>query len=170
VQAAGRAVGGEHAAGVEIQQDHRPVVFQRQGDLRQGAGAPGAGDHHPERSGNLRHLIDYEFARSFFGPTFAIEEAYRFLRMLPYKGRPAGDKLERIQVPALIVHTINDPFASAQALANLMSYTENPNVAALIVRGGGHIGYFPYNKAYTYSLIMNFFDPQRGAAACQAGI
>jgi len=119
---------------------------------------------HPERSGNLRHLIQYEFARSFFGPSFPIEDAYRFLRLLPYKGRPAGDKLERAQVPTLIVHTINDPFASAQALANLMSFTDNSNVAALIIRGGGHIGYFPYNRAYTYSLIVNFFDPKRGAA------
>ena len=50
-----------------------------------------------------------------------------------------------------------------------MSLTENPNVAALILRGGGHIGYFPYNKAYTYSLIVNFFDPERGAAACRKG-
>jgi pimeloyl-ACP methyl ester carboxylesterase len=124
---------------------------------------------HPERSGSLRHLIQYEFARSFFGPSFPIEEAYRFLRMLPYKGRPHGDKLERVRVPTLIVHTINDPFASAQALANLMSFTQNPNVATLILRGGGHVGYFPYNRAYTYSLIVNFFDPERGAAPCQAG-
>ena len=124
---------------------------------------------HPVRSGILRHLIQYEFARSFFGPSFPIEEAYRFLRVLPYKGRPHGDKLERVRVPTLIVHTINDPFASAQALANLMSFTQNPNVATLILRGGGHVGYFPYNRAYTYSLIVNFFDPERGAAVCQTG-
>jgi len=121
--------------------------------------------NHPERNGNLRHLIDFEFAKSFFGPSFPIEEAYRFLRLLPYKGRSSGDKLESIQIPTLILHTINDPFASAQALANLMSMTENPNVAGLILRGGGHVGYFPYNQVYTYSLIMNFFDPKRGPAA-----
>jgi len=120
---------------------------------------------HPERSGNLRHLIAFEFARSFFGPDFPLEDGYRFLRFLPYKGRFHGDKLEKCRVPVLMVQAVNDPFTSAQEIAEVIAITDNPCVAALVLRGGGHIGYFPYNRAYTYSLILNFFDPQRGAAA-----
>ena len=65
-----------------------------------------------------------------------------------------------------IVSSINDPFLSAQETADLMARTSNPKVAALILRGGGHIGFAPYNRSYFYSLITNFFDPKTGAAAC----
>jgi len=122
---------------------------------------------HPEVSGSLRHLIDYEFARSEFGPSFPILDAYRFLRFLPYCDRPDGDKLECSRVPVLMISAVNDPFLSAQDLADLTARTENPLVASIILRGGGHIGFAPYNPAYFYSLILNFFDPRNGAAvAC----
>jgi len=120
---------------------------------------------HPERSGNLRNLIAFEFARSFLGPDFPLEDGYRFLRLMPYKGRSHGDKLEKCRTPVLMTQAVNDPFTSSQEIADLMAITHNPRVAALVLRGGGHIGYFPYNRPYTYSLILNFFDPQRGAAA-----
>ena len=56
----------------------------------------------------------------------------------------------------------------ADDLADLIAVTPNPNVAGVILDGGGHIGFIPYNRAYTYSLIVNFFDPTVGAAAMQA--
>jgi predicted alpha/beta-fold hydrolase len=120
---------------------------------------------HPERSGNLRNLIAFEFDRSFFGPGFPKEDGYRFIRLMPYKGRHHGDKLEKVRIPVLMAQSVNDPFTSSQEIADLMAITDNPNVAAMVLRGGGHVGYFPYNRAYTYSLILNFFDPERGAAA-----
>lgn len=123
---------------------------------------------YPEASGNLRRLIMYEFAHSFFTPATPIAEARRFLRFLPYRGEPDGDKLEYARVPVLIVSSVNDPFLSAQDTADLIAQTANPRVAALILRGGGHIGFAAYNRSYFYSLIVNFFDPQVGAAACIA--
>ena len=47
----------------------------------------------------------------------------------------------------------------------LASRTSNPQVACLLLLGGGHIGFGPYSPAYFYSLILDFFDSQTGAAA-----
>jgi predicted alpha/beta-fold hydrolase len=121
---------------------------------------------YPEASGNLRRLINYEFAHSLFTASTPVHEAYRFLRFLPYRGLPDGDKLEYARVPVLIVSSVNDPFLSVQDTADLVAQTSNPKVAAIILRGGGHIGYAAYNRSYFYSLITGFFDPQSGAAAC----
>ncbi len=120
---------------------------------------------YPEVSGSLRHLIDYEFAHSILGPTFPLVDAYRLLRFLPYHDRPDGHKLESVRVPVLMITSVNDPFLSAQDLADLTAQTSNPLVASLILRGGGHIGFAPYCPPYFYSLILNFFDPHNGAAA-----
>lgn len=120
---------------------------------------------HPEVSGNLRRLIAYEFAASPLTSSFPVAGAYRMLRFVPHRDLPWDDKLSSIRVPTLIVHAINDPFTMAQSVADLIATTDNPNVAGLILRGGGHIGFFPYNKDYAWSLILNFFDPKTGAAA-----
>jgi pimeloyl-ACP methyl ester carboxylesterase len=120
---------------------------------------------YPEASGSLRNLINYEFARSQFGPACPIADGYRFLRFLPYRGQPDGDKLEHARVPVLMATAVNDPFLSAQDMAEITARTANPLVASLILRGGGHIGFAPYNPTYFYSLILNYFDPQAGAAA-----
>lgn len=120
---------------------------------------------HPEISGSLRRLINYEFAHSEFGPSFPILDGYQFLRFLPHRGLPDGDKLESARVPVLMVTSVNDPFLCAQDMAEFTARTQNPLVATLILRGGGHIGFGPYNPSYFYSLILNYFDPVHGAAA-----
>ncbi len=124
---------------------------------------------YPEASGNLRRLINCEFAHSLFTPATPVHGAWCFLRFLPYRGLPDGDKLEYARVPVLIVSSVNDPFLSVQDTADLVAQTANPKVAALVLRGGGHIGYAAYNRSYFYSLITSFFDPQAGAAACIGG-
>ncbi|MHC4441983.1 MAG: alpha/beta hydrolase [Planctomycetota bacterium] len=121
---------------------------------------------YPEISGNLRRLINYEFAHSVLTSSFPIVlEGYDFLRLLPYRGRPSGNKLQSARIPALIVHAINDPLISAQEIADLIAQTANPNLAALVLPGGGHVGFAAYNRPYYFSLIINFFNPQTGPAA-----
>ncbi|NLX14906.1 MAG: alpha/beta fold hydrolase [Phycisphaerales bacterium] len=115
--------------------------------------------------GNLRHLIAGELGASKQIGNVPLPESYRFLRFMPYRDLPCGDKLESARVPVIMVTASNDPFLSAQELADLTATLSNPQVASLILRGGGHIGFAPYNRAYYYSLIVNFFDPRRGAAA-----
>jgi len=122
---------------------------------------------YPEVNGNLRLLIDYEFRRSPFGPSLPMQEIYRSLRFLPHRGMPCDDKLESVRTPLLMVHAINDPFLNVQDLADLIAATDNPQVAGLLLPGGGHTGFAAYNRAYYYSLIVNFFDPQTGAATAQ---
>jgi predicted alpha/beta-fold hydrolase len=118
---------------------------------------------HPEVSGSLRKLIDFEFARSELSYPEAVEEGLACLRFLPYRGKPDGDKLESARMPVLIVHGANDPLAPAQDVATLIAQTENRRVAALVLPDGGHVGFAAYSRPYFYSLILNFFDPERGA-------
>ncbi len=126
-------------------------------------------DHAPI-SGSLRELNLREFADSVFTAALPIGETYQFLRLIPYGAMPAGDKLESSRVPTLIVHAVNDACASAQAVADLVAATDNPNVAAVILAGGGHIGFAPYARVYYYGLILSFFDPETGAAAASAAM
>ena len=136
----------------------KPVVHVLQGLIRERMEMK----HHPWIGEKLRVLIDYEFCRSELTSEFPMESAYLSLRLVPYDHRPCPPKLESVRVPVLLVQAANDMFASPQAVADLMATTKNPNVAALILRGGGHVGFFAYNQAYTYSLILNFFGPKCG--------
>lgn len=114
---------------------------------------------------SLRRLIDREFANSELGidePRW--RDSLRFLRLMPFRGRPAGAKLSGARCPVLLVHGANDPFIPAQLVADCVSGIRNRNVAAVILPGGGHIGFAPYARRYFYSLIINFFDPDRGPA------
>lgn len=120
---------------------------------------------YPNPDGSLSRVIDEEFARSEVNYPGSVADAVQYLRLLPHKGKPDGDKLERIRVPALIVHAANDPLAPAQDVADLIARVKNPELAAIVLPGGGHIGFAPYASRYYFSLILNFFDPQVGAAA-----
>lgn len=120
--------------------------------------------HVPE-DGNLRTLIDAEFAKSKVRYQGAVEDGLDYLRFLPFRGREPGDKLESARVPVLIVHGSTDPLASAQAVADCVARTKNPNVGALLTEGGGHVGFASYARDWFYSVILSFFDPVRGAEA-----
>lgn len=114
---------------------------------------------------SLRWLIDQEFAHSEIGLSpEKHRQTFRLLRMLDYRGRPVGDKFESIRIPTLVVHSGNDPFMPADYVAQFMAAVKNPNIAALILPAGGHVGLATYCRRYFYSLIMNFFDRERGPA------
>jgi predicted alpha/beta-fold hydrolase len=120
---------------------------------------------YPGISGDLARCIEFEFRRTRpFYPQLS-KDAYRYLRLLPYRGMTGGDKLECVRSPVLIVQGANDPLTSAQNVADLIAQTDNPNVAAIVLPGGGHVGFAPYARDYFYSLMINFFDSQTGAAA-----
>jgi predicted alpha/beta-fold hydrolase len=87
---------------------------------------------------------------------------------LPRRGKPAGDKLEDARVPVLIVYAANDPLSPAQYVSDLIAVTENPNVAAIMLPGGGHIGFAAYARRYYFSLIVNFFSVVDGPRAASA--
>lgn len=119
--------------------------------------------------GKLRTLIHQEMACYDWGMPDPVWHGLRYLRLMPYKTEPAGDKLEDVRVPVLIIKGANDPVTPAQDLADLMAMTENPNVAGLILPGGGHVGFAAYARAYYFSLILNFFDRRSGPAGAAGG-
>lgn len=94
------------------------------------------------------------------------DDGMEYLRLLecPDEGRP--NKLEAVRVPVLIVQGVDDPVTSAQGIADLFAQLHNPNVAGVVLPGGGHCGFAPYARRYFYSLILNFYDRRHGAAAC----
>ncbi|MCG3178661.1 MAG: hypothetical protein BIFFINMI_00989 [Phycisphaerae bacterium] len=120
--------------------------------------------HHFEHpDGQLRRLIvniGFEFPGYF-------PAGLRFLRLIPYDGQPACDKLAEVRVPLLIVHASNDPLCDPATIRTLLDGVSNPNVAAVMVDGGGHVGFTVYEARWFYSLVVNFFDPTVGAAAVQ---
>src|SRR5262249_10767899 len=95
---------------------------------------------HPNPCGNLRTLIDDEFARSELNSTGSVEDALDFVRLSPHRDRTDGDKLTDARMPVLIVQAANDPLAPAQAVADLFARLPNPNIAGLVLASGGHIG------------------------------
>ncbi|RIK62970.1 MAG: hypothetical protein DCC65_16650 [Planctomycetota bacterium] len=115
--------------------------------------------------GSLRKLIDYEFTRSELKYPECVADGLRFMRFLPYNGLEDGWKLRDARVPVLIVQGANDPLACAQDVADLIARCNNPNVAALILPGGGHVGFAAYARPCYFSLILNFFDPGLGPRA-----
>lgn len=121
------------------------------------------GHLHP--NGSLRDLILFEMRNTPYARPEIVERGLGFLRLMEYHGRPAGDKMQAVRVPTLIVHSADDPLTSAQAAADLMAGTSNPNIAALVLPSGGHTGFAAYARAYYYSLMVNFFDIARGPAS-----
>lgn len=119
---------------------------------------------HSPVNGSLRTLIDQEFARSKLNAPGLVEDGLDYMRFLPFEGRKTGDKLESARVPVLIVHGSTDPLAKVQAVADLLATTDNPNVSAIVLEGGGHVGFAAYAKDWFYSLILGYFDPETGAA------
>jgi predicted alpha/beta-fold hydrolase len=114
---------------------------------------------------SLRELIDCEFARSEMGYPEAPDDTMDFFRMLPFGDLPDNAKLRRTPVPLVIVHAADDPLANANDVAELIKRTPNPNVTAIVLPGGGHVGFAPFARKYFYSLVVNFFDPRTGPAA-----
>ena len=135
------------------------AAFQNTLQLRQRAKG------HPAVTGSLRDLIQQEIDNGEFTSPDAMQQGLTYLRLLPYGSKPSGDKLQCAGVPVLIVQAANDPLISAQDLADLIARLSNPNVAALVLRGGGHVGFAAYCRAYYFSLIFSFFDAKAGPRA-----
>lgn len=138
-----------------------PILASMQATVRNRALRKG----HAGVTPSLHKLIAAEFARSELSYDGAVEDGYHFLRFKTYRGKQTGEKLVNARIPVLIVHAANDPLCPAQNVADLIAGLDNPNVAALILAGGGHVGFAPYARSYYFSLVLNFFDPERGAAA-----
>jgi len=116
-----------------------------------------------DESGSLRKLIAFEFSRSALNYPTSVDDGLRFLRWMPHKDQAVGPKLEQFKVPVLIVHSGNDPLIPVADAADLLKGVKNPKVAALIMAGGGHVGYLPYARQYMFNLVVDFFATHGGS-------
>ncbi len=116
---------------------------------------------YPNPSGSVRELI----RRADLGYDEPLDDILEYVRLMDYEGLPAHDRFSAIRVPVLMVQGANDPIGPAQDMADLVATIDNPNVAAIMIGGGGHIGFAPYSSGWYYNLILNFFDPTVGTAA-----
>ena len=117
--------------------------------------------HYPNPCGSVRELIKH----MGIGYDEEVADGLEYVRLLPYKHLPAHDRLNGVRMPLLIVHAADDMVSPAQGLAELLATVRNPDVAAILLPSGGHIGFGPYASAWYYNLILNFFDPAVGVAA-----
>jgi len=136
----------------------RPVTAGLQATIRKRT----VDKKYEEPSGNLWKLIREHHGFRYPG---SVEDCRRYLRLLPYRGLPAGDKLGAARVPVLIVHGANDPMVPVQTVADLMTAVDNPMVAAIVLPTGGHIGFAPFARNWYFSTLLSFFDPIVGAGA-----
>jgi len=118
--------------------------------------------HYPKPRGSIRDLIKHVG----LGYDQEVADGLEYLRLMPYKGLPVYNRLSGVRVPLLIVHAADDMISPAQDVVDLLATAgHNPNVAAILLPSGGHIGFGPYASAWYYNLILNFFDPVAGTAA-----
>lgn len=117
---------------------------------------------HQPVNGSLRDLIGQETAFYQFDPPVPMNDRLRYLRLMPDGDLPSGDKLDSARIPVVVVLAANDPLIPAQDLADFVALTSNAQVAALVLPGGGHVGFAAYASAYYLSLITNFFSPRGG--------
>ncbi len=115
---------------------------------------------YPHPTGDVRELI----RRVDLGYDDPMADILAHTRLLPYNGLAPHDRFSDIRVPVLLVQAADDPIGPAQDMADLMATVDNPNVAAIMLPTGGHIGFAPYASDWYYNLILNFFDPVVGAA------
>ncbi len=115
---------------------------------------------YPNPSGDVRELI----RRVDMGYDDPLPDILEHTRLLPHNGLMPHDRFSDIRVPVLIVQAANDPIGPAQDVADLMAVVDNPNVAAIMLPSGGHIGFAPYASTWYYNTILNFFDPKVGAS------
>ncbi len=151
-----------------LEEDHDYVVNPVYHSLQSTVNLRATRKGYPPMNGSLRALIAHEFSRSPLKYPNAVADGYTYLRLSPYKNEPFRSKLEHARVPVLIVHGSNDPLAYANEVAEFFSFTKNPNVAGVILNEGGHDGFAAYRRDYIYSIIVNFFNEERGPDAVEA--
>ena len=123
---------------------------------------------HRTSGASLRELIECESRRASPDYPEFLDDSRQYLRFVPHSGQAPAAKLEQARVPVLVIYGVDDPLGQAQAIADLFRGLENPDVGAVVLPGGGHCGFAPYARRYFYSLVLNFFDRQRGVAASLA--
>jgi len=113
----------------------------------------------------LEHLDDvksvYEFDDKFTAPLFGFGTADNY-----YATQSSNQFLERIQVPALLVHAKDDPLVPFEVY-NHPAFARNPNLRLLAVEHGGHVGFLAKTppRFWLDGVLMEWMSEVRNKAA-----
>ncbi len=88
-----------------------------------------------ERKAILEARSIYEFDGNFNAPRNGYVTAEEY-----YEKNSAMSFLDRIRVPALVMHALNDPWIPAKAYTD-HAWQNNRYLTQLLSRGGGHVGF-----------------------------
>jgi predicted alpha/beta-fold hydrolase len=103
----------------------------------------------------------YEFDDKFTAPLFGFGTADNY-----YATQSSNQFLDRIQVPALLVHAKDDPLVPFEVY-NHPAFTRNPNLRLLAVEHGGHVGFISKTppRFWLDRVLLEWMNEVRNKAA-----
>jgi predicted alpha/beta-fold hydrolase len=103
----------------------------------------------------------YEFDDKFTAPLFGFGTADNY-----YATQSSNQFLERIQVPALLIHAKDDPLVPFDVY-NHPAFARNPNLRLLAVEHGGHVGFISRTRPRFWldTLLLEWMNQVRNKAA-----
>lgn len=113
----------------------------------------------------LEHLDSvksvYEFDDKFTAPSFGFGTADNY-----YATQSANQFLDRIRVPALLVHSKDDPLVPFEVY-NHPAFTRNPYLRLLAVDHGGHVGFISKTppRFWLDQVLLEWMSEVRNKAA-----
>ncbi len=103
----------------------------------------------------------YEFDDKFTAPAFGFGTADNY-----YATQSSNQFLERIQVPALLVHAKDDPLVPFEVY-NHPAFARNPNLQLLAPEHGGHVGFISKTppRFWLDQVLLDWMSEVRNKAA-----
>jgi hypothetical protein len=103
----------------------------------------------------------YEFDDKFTAPAFGFGTADNY-----YATQSSNQFLERIQVPALLVHAKDDPLVPFEVY-NHPAFARNPNLRLLAPEHGGHVGFISKTppRFWLDQVLLDWMSEVRNKAA-----
>ena len=101
----------------------------------------------------------YEFDDRFVAPRNGWKSAAEY-----HEVNSAVRFMDRIRVPTLVIHALNDPWIPAEAYLNF-DWTANPGLTPLLPRHGGHVGFHgadgpdPWHDRCLLEFLKRFIPP-----------
>ncbi len=120
--------------------------------IRRNCTAHGADLTEHERKAILGARSLWQFDDGFTAPRNGYPDAEAF-----YAENSSGRFLDRIRLPALVIHAKDDPFVPATPYLT-RRWSANPRLAALLPDSGGHLGFHDPLGVWHLRQIATFFE------------
>jgi predicted alpha/beta-fold hydrolase len=118
--------------------------------MKEEALAPGASLSSAETRAIASARTIYDFDHNFIAPLFGYKDADDY-----YSNNSSGRFLEGINKPALIIHSLDDPWIPAQAYLETQ-WDLYPTIQTKITKSGGHLGFHSKkNRVAWHNLVTH---------------